>query len=100
MPSERIPEPPEQKLSRDGLVEVTAPELKGRIWVRLPRPGLENYDSLLLDKPELTYRRGSEPFPARTEDTLRNYFDRRVREELGGSPGWELTDTPGPRVLS
>jgi hypothetical protein len=100
MPAQRIPQPPAQKLSRDGLVEILAPELKGRIWVRLPRPGLQNFDKLLLAKPEFTYRRGTEAFSPRAEEVLRNYFDRRVREELGGSPGWELTETPGARVLS
>ncbi len=100
MPADAIPQGPDQVFSPDGLVQVPAPELKGRIYVRPPRPNLQRYKWLLLNRPELTYRRGTQPFPPRAEEALRDYFGRRVREELAGSPGWELTDSPGPEVLS
>ncbi len=99
LPSEVIPQDPDRRLSSDGLVQIHAPDLKGRIYVRPPRPHLQRYRSMLLQKPELSYRRGVQPFSPRAEQALRDYFDRRVREELAGSPGWELSETPGPDVL-
>ena len=100
MPAEVIPQGPDQVATPDGLVQLDVPGLRGRIFVRPPRPYLQRYHQLLLYPPELAYRRGVKPFPARTEESLRAYFDRRVREELAGKPGWGLANAPGPDVIA
>ncbi|MBW2425612.1 MAG: DUF3313 family protein [Deltaproteobacteria bacterium] len=99
MPEDRIPTGEDAERSPDGLVRVEAPESRGLIYVKSPRPHLQRYKRMILAPTEISYRKGGPQFGSLDHDILAKRFRADLIAAINAGPAWERTDRPAEDVL-
>jgi hypothetical protein len=95
----QIQQGPTAEKNEFGLHRVNLPEGQGILFVKGPRPHLEQFDGLSLDPVELEPADGALPWKSSTTNRLRKSFARSLKKSLKQQKTWAMTDEPGPGVL-
>ena len=95
----QIQQGPSAERNELGLHRVDIPEGQGILFVKGPRPHLEQFDRLVLDPVELKPNEGTLPWKSSTTNRLRKSFARTLKKNLKQQKTWRMTQEPGPGVL-
>ena len=95
----QIQQGPTAEKNEFGLHRVDLPEGRGILFVKGPRPHLEQFDGLSLDPVELEPADGALPWKSSTTNRLRKSFARSLKKSLKQQKTWSMSDEPGPGVL-
>ncbi|GEM_PF-6347624 len=88
-PTAAIPSGSAAEFTSDGLVRVPSDELRGaRLYVRPPRPHLQRFDKMILERPVIEYKKGVRDWTGRKEDDLRGRFRRELLTTLSSEDFW------------
>ncbi len=95
----RIQQGPNAEKNEFGLHRVDVPLGQGILFVKGPRPHLEQYDRLVLENITLKPDGGDLPWKSSTTNRLSKSFTRTLKKKIGQQQTWEMTDEHGPGVL-
>ena len=95
----RIQQGPDAEKNEAGLHRVAMPESQGILFIKAPRPHLEQFDRIVLDPVELHYGKGIQPWSPRTEERLRDSFVDTLTDRLEDQNTWQMTEARGSGVL-
>jgi hypothetical protein len=95
----QIQQGPGAEKNEFGLNRVDIPKGQGILYVKSPRPHLEQYDRLSIDSVEIKPDQTPLPWRPKTTARLRKSFLRTLTSTLASQSTWRLTDESGPGVL-
>ena len=99
MPEQRIQTGDDVERTADGLVRVHAPEARGAVYVKPPRPHLQRYRAMMVEPASITYRESGGRFRESVQNLLEEGFRKDLLAAIRRGPAWESVDVPGPDVL-
>ena len=95
----QIQQGPTAERNEFGLHRVDLPEGQGILFVKGPRPHLEQFDGLLLEPVVLEPSNGELPWKSSTTRRLGKSFSRSLKKSLKRQETWAMTREDGPTIL-